>query len=187
MTVWAKDEMEVETYIAGVQRIMQGEEARTVLPDRPVWSGSAVSEAVMDVPKGFEQLWRFLSGRAAFCIVYRVLSALGKEIELELLCGTSAYGDSISELAAGYKDSALNCCKIGKNGLMPIDPSRPANSSGRRWRGYVVATGPTRETGHVIMMKILVTDETEMSAYVTGVQRIMQGEEARNLPRPGDD
>jgi hypothetical protein len=53
------------------------------------------------------------------------------------------------------------------------DFKTPANSIGQRWWQFVIASGPTRDAGCVIVARVAAKDEKEVRKYISDVQAIM--------------
>ncbi|HEY4328429.1 MAG TPA: hypothetical protein VGN88_01735 [Phycisphaerae bacterium] len=142
----------------------------------------------MAVPKELVQLRLYLMQRAAYCIVYRVCVSADHEVtDVQFYRGFSVQRishEKLYEIAALNRIFVLEQSKLGKSGFADetIKPSKP---QGRLWRGLIVASGPTRAAGYAVLAKILAKDDVEMVAYGRGVQQIMQGKDARDIPRPG--
>jgi hypothetical protein len=127
----------------------------------------------------------FLRGRAAFCIVFRVIPQKTGEPELEFMGGGTAFGEKLEALAAKVKHAALMHFMAKKSVITDHpDPAGTKHPSGKIYWIAIIATGETRDAGYIVVMRVWATSRAAVETYVEGVQAIMRGEDLESLPNP---
>ncbi len=132
----------------------------------------------MDLPEEHDRVWLLLRGRAWFMVAYRVSEVGNAHPELEFYWGTSAFGEKGSVLAKHFHDISLECYKLARNGIIEPKSSSQTSVSGRRYWGFIVATGPSRKAATVFAGMLPAKDRAEVEASIAEIQRIMGATEA---------
>jgi hypothetical protein len=130
-----------------------------------------------------------------FCLVYRIDR---KRVSPELAPHTALGNVSEEEyrkLASYYLVVALDCLRRGRSHILKENMKglgseqkkwcgltlstganripTPANSSGQRWWGVIVASGATVAAGFVIVARVGARDEKALKELIKGIQEIM--------------
>ena len=146
-----------------------------------------------------EYLWNY---PADFCLVYRKAKSWGRSLNLRgafshryksqhdgeksgeeyRLLATDCYyrrRDRIIEEMLNPRSNTWKSVEVSKGRLfkaLRILTPTPANSVGKRWWQLVVASGPTRDAGYVIVTRVAARDATELHQCIKGIQEIMKNE-----------
>lgn len=148
-------------------------------------------------------LWQF---PADFCLIYRKPKSWWRS-DLNLRSATSLSYKSLQDCEESgnkYRLLASDCYRQSLDMVIEelVDPSSkgwisvrawkarifkalkirtptPANSNGQRWWQLVVASGPTRKAGYVIVTRVAARNIAELRQCIKGIQAIMKNEATR--------
>ena len=144
----------------------------------------------------FQQIRQYLwSCPADFCLIYRIIENQA-DTALKWTSATSATingRDDCDRLAAKYLALANHCFLQKRNFILEegmssqgtpfcgfripsgkITPS-PTNALGRKWWHLVVAVGPTRKAGYVVLARVAAKETNEVRHHIREIQRIVRG------------